>query len=462
LLYLYQRRKSSPPPNRADDTVFAKTSRPLIKHPSRSRSHRDSTASIHRQPAGHVSQRNQGFHFGVLCAAVVIASVFIINVVLTTWASSRYGVKGGLGTLQSGACSKTRNLATWLHLGINVLSTLLLGASNYAMQCLSAPTRDEIDKAHRRGLWMDIGVPSVRNLWRISPSRLFMWCLVAASSIPLHLMYNSAVFSTLSAREYSVFTVTKDFLTGAPYNISQTMYNASLQSYAQPMNDVKGSPYYSPAVAAARSLRGNLTQLQRLENKACIEEYSKEIISMRSDVLLISSDDNNISTVLDFWPTLSPSFADPQLRRPPWPCDYSDGTFHNDVTCDVRKKAAEASTWQINNRLIQYCLSKPIEEQCRLQFSVRIMAVVIACNLVKMIVMGYIAWKRPLNLVTAGDAIASFLDKPDQTTEGNCLAGKTRFQKTKSWDMITIRWEPITRYWFHAASKKRWLICNIL
>lgn len=105
------------------------------------------------------------------------------------------------------AAPQQKNVGFWLHLIINILSTLLLGASNYSMQCLSSPTRSEIDKAHRQKLWLDIGVPSVRNLRRISASRIALWWLLAASSIPLHLLYNSAVFSSLYSREYKVFVV---------------------------------------------------------------------------------------------------------------------------------------------------------------------------------------------------------------------------------------------------------------
>lgn len=283
-----------------------------------------------------------------------------------------------------------------------------------------------------------------------------MWWLIAASSIPLHLMYNSAVFSTLSARQYSVFTVTNDFLTGAPFNLSQAM--------VMPARTYSYGSYYNDDTRNVQHMRGNLTKLQKLDNKACIEEYSKEIISTRSDVLLISSYENNTNALLDFWPYQLPKMMETGDYRPPWPCDYPDAvqTDNNNKTCDIGKKAVEASTWHMNGRPILYCLSQPVEEHCRLQFSVDIMAIVIACNIVKLIIMGLIVWKPPLNLVTVGDAMASFLDKPDVTTEGNCLAGKARFQKSKDWDTAAMRWEPIARYWFHAASKKRWLTCNIL
>lgn len=58
-------------------------------------------------------------------------------------------MQGGLGNLQ---------------VIITVLGTLQLGASNYSMQCLSSPTRQEIDKAHSQGIWLDIGVPSLREM----------------------------------------------------------------------------------------------------------------------------------------------------------------------------------------------------------------------------------------------------------------------------------------------------------
>ena len=46
------------------------------------------------------------------------------------------------------------------------------------MQCLSSPTRDEIKKAHSKGVWLDIGVLSVRNLRRLSKARVTLWWLL--------------------------------------------------------------------------------------------------------------------------------------------------------------------------------------------------------------------------------------------------------------------------------------------
>jgi hypothetical protein len=44
-----------------------------------------------------------------------------------------------------------KNLNIWLHLVINILSTLLLTGSNAFMAAVSCPSRKEVDKPHRRG-----------------------------------------------------------------------------------------------------------------------------------------------------------------------------------------------------------------------------------------------------------------------------------------------------------------------
>ena len=75
-----------------------------------------------------------GWRMGITLCATTASTVFMINLILTVWALSRYGLKkGGIGTIQEGSCKMTRRLSLWLHLIINILSTLLLGASNYTI-----------------------------------------------------------------------------------------------------------------------------------------------------------------------------------------------------------------------------------------------------------------------------------------------------------------------------------------
>ncbi|KAK1807890.1 hypothetical protein LTR12_017755 [Friedmanniomyces endolithicus] len=90
-----------------------------------------------------------------LCLAT--ATLFF-NIAATIFASKQYGQKGGIGEIFRGDCRAAEYLNTGLHLIINILSTLLLVASNFCAHILSAPTRDEVDNAHEDRQWLDIGV----------------------------------------------------------------------------------------------------------------------------------------------------------------------------------------------------------------------------------------------------------------------------------------------------------------
>jgi len=94
----------------------------------------------------------------------------------------------GKRTIYDGNCDSTKKINVGVHLLINILSTILLGASNYCMQCMSAPTREEAEQAHAKFRWVDIGVPSIRNLSKIRGLRALLWLLLGISSLPLHLL----------------------------------------------------------------------------------------------------------------------------------------------------------------------------------------------------------------------------------------------------------------------------------
>lgn len=370
----------------------------------------------------------------------------------------------------------TKRLDLWLHLGINLLSTILLGASNYTMQCLSAPTRDEINKAHQQRIYLDIGVPSVRNLGRISQRRRRLWWLLALSSIPLHFMYNSAVFSTLSTHPYTVAVVSHDFLTDAPFtNVS----SGSRTGYSTLMVDV-------PRLT---QLRENRSELQNLTNENCLKAYRKEILPDRLDVLAVSSATNINSSLLSYWPDNVLPLVDMGPGRSPyaWTCTQTatDGCTY------------PTQDWTINDCPIEYCLSGYIEPICKVQLSSVIMIIVILCNFAKVLCMSLTIWKpSSIPLLTLGDAIASFLDQTDPNTADNCLASKYYFRGVKNaclgtslsgisksfgpaqdsiaanyglldknqhsqagWDGVVRIFKPGSYRWYHSTSLKRWLLC---
>jgi hypothetical protein len=130
--------------------------------------------------------RFSGWRFGVLNFAIWTLIVGSFNLAITIWGS--IASKENQGLLDAGDCDRIKRVNTGIHLLINVFSTVLLSGSNYCMQCLSAPTRKEVDRAHAVGSWLDIGIPSFRNLRHIEPRRVVLWFLLGLSSLPLHLL----------------------------------------------------------------------------------------------------------------------------------------------------------------------------------------------------------------------------------------------------------------------------------
>ena len=155
-----------------------------------------------------------GWRFTLTLASLSCVLVLVLNLGFILWAVRHRSPieenEHNKGVLYEGPCSKVKRLGVGLHFFINILSTVLLAASNYCMvcsvsiscmasllynglcisiqQCLSAPTRKDTDKVHPKAYWLDIGVPSVRNVFYIPKRRALLWLAMGLSSLPLHLM----------------------------------------------------------------------------------------------------------------------------------------------------------------------------------------------------------------------------------------------------------------------------------
>ena len=127
---------------------------------------------------------------GGLCIALL---VLIVNVTFLGWVEYHVSkeIHDGMLTISKQKCSDITSTVTWLHMGINVLSTLLLGSCNFCMQNLASPTREDVDRAHKKYVWLDIGVLSFRNLRWLPKWKVLLLVFLAVSSVPLHLLWVS-------------------------------------------------------------------------------------------------------------------------------------------------------------------------------------------------------------------------------------------------------------------------------
>lgn len=386
-----------------------------------------------------------GWRVGVTICASTAATVLIINISLTIWASAKNGLSSGLATIQDGSCQKTKDLSLWLHLVINVLSTILLAASNYCMQCLSSPTREDIDRAHSHHTWLDIGVPSVRNLRSIARNRVVLWWLLALSGIPLHLLYNSAIFSTLSSLKYTAYLASDELISGVGIN-------------------------WTAITPIVNLTPGEISQWQNLTNQECMRVYGHSFVSAHSDVFAMTLNLNASDPFRVVSSTLASYNSGVAYS---WMCSAHPNLFGpTGEECDINGLSRYSSNWGLvpdfgvgdepSSLPVQYCLSKPIKEHCRLQLSLIIMCIVMFCNFMKALCMYLILrhqQSRPL--VTLGDAIESFLQNKDLTTWNMCLADKYTFA-AKNWDISTGTYLRKPHKWVPSASWRRWLTCNIL
>ncbi|KAI3324618.1 hypothetical protein HD806DRAFT_521724 [Xylariaceae sp. AK1471] len=95
---------------------------------------------------------------------------------------------------------------------------LALSSSNFFMQVLNAPSREELDTAHAKGNWLEIGVSSMRNAFKVSRFKTLCWLGLSVTSIPIHLLFNSVIFGTeYRGSNFTVTIATEEFLSGGNY-----------------------------------------------------------------------------------------------------------------------------------------------------------------------------------------------------------------------------------------------------
>lgn len=153
-----------------------------------------SLANKIEQKVQHEQDHQREWVIGVLICACVASVILFLNIALTIIAAIlSYSKFRGHGftsaVLYQGSCSLSKNWVRGLHVLINILSTVVLAASNYCMQCLSSPSRENVVVAHSQWRWLDIGVSSMENLRFVGWKRCMLWVLLLISSLPIHLMF---------------------------------------------------------------------------------------------------------------------------------------------------------------------------------------------------------------------------------------------------------------------------------
>ncbi|KAL1871753.1 hypothetical protein Plec18167_006903 [Paecilomyces lecythidis] len=518
---------------------------------------------------------------GVLVCACATSVVLLVNIILTIVATaiaySRYKQQDfSAPVLYQGKCSMTKGWASGIHLVINVLSTLVLGASNYCMQCLGSPSREDVDRAHARRTWLDIGTPSIGNFHFVGRRRFVLWSVLMLTSLPIHLIYNSAVFPAVGVNEYGVVVASSDFDFYHAGNHTKEYVNCFEQGLRTSMGQ-----FYSDMSHGG---------FQNLTKQECINIFATDYLSGRSTLVVVTGDQSIgnqslywagtgnyinenyvfestdsfdwmcrwapdspspcnkefVQKHIDSWSVSIDDWTYPVLQAtvdgPHGPVNLSgihadsssdlcylgwdEGPFCNDLhdlesilsqfpsEAGLRQDLDDATAWDnatwakrvqiqqtgticaseiftgtgsktFKSVPVDYCLSQQVEQDCQLLFSLPICIVVILCNFTKIACMFLTARDdRKEIFLTVGDAISSFLTRPDPTTEGRCLLSVNNITKgPRPWkNPVSANREgtperypapsripdvlPPRRRWIQAASIWRWVgtitLCIIL
>lgn len=127
---------------------------------------------------------------GGITLNIIMASVVLLAAVVCIALAASRGLFTGQepGVIAQGKCSRVSSLSAGLNALVNVLGLVLVAGANYAAQTLASPTRSDVDRAHAKQGWLDIGIPSLRNLAGISKGRAALSASVLVIALGGHLV----------------------------------------------------------------------------------------------------------------------------------------------------------------------------------------------------------------------------------------------------------------------------------
>jgi hypothetical protein len=266
--------------------------------------------------------------------------------------------------------------------------------------------------------------------------------------------YNSAIFTSISTNEYNVTIVNEGFLALQNLTTLPSYYGQSTNHHIEAMHD---------------ALLSN--RLERLDLASCLSAYASNFQSARGDLLLVQPgssipptppDDFHLYSEATF--TLA-NFGCGIRQAFEWMC-WADFSWQELCTapCEdiVPQYFDNPDSWRPGGLEVKECWSLPTEERCKLLFSPTLCWIVTGLNLFKGVLMLITALKgddgQPI--LTVGDAVASFMALPDETTVDMCLVSKRDVVKSSGlWQRVPRTVGRRRRFKFAAASWVRWCFC---
>ncbi|KAK6082035.1 hypothetical protein SCUP234_04348 [Seiridium cupressi] len=324
------------------------------------------------------------------------------------------------GTCDGGSAAQV-NVA--LHLLLNVVSTAIFASSNFFMQVLNSPSRKEVDEIHANGSWMGIGVPSVRNAFRVSKFKTSCWILLLVSSIPLHLLFNSIIFQTdQRSSDFQLAIASEGFVNAASFYppgasltpsgfLATSLWGADVDLLQY--NDSTSIAYRNISAIAREGNSWKTMSVQDCYNEYCACEGLR---SHRSVIVVAEQThewvrdelwnydsryqyesgtvcDNTCSGALDRQGSLSSTGHATYPKKSdgdPWTIDffnvaldYVNHTYHDHYSDLNYNNLTYGLIPGGSNLTVSYCLAEPVDRVCQVGLSTTLLLAVTLCVFVK-------------------------------------------------------------------------------
>ncbi|KAI8220175.1 hypothetical protein K4K54_008803 [Colletotrichum sp. SAR 10_86] len=417
-------------------------------------------------------QRLVGWRINILICAILVWLMTVLLWVLLLTSFSKNHDLSDMPPFYAADCQDTRRVMVVVRLLVGALSTLVIVSSYIFMQLLVSPTREDVDRAHAQRRWMDIGCMSVKNLRFISNGRRVLFVLFGLIWIPFHLLAPASVAETARTTPWVTVLATESFLSGGKYHLPGLGLGAYLQDtpgfYS---NDLKMS-----VPEAVEYIAAHAAGWERLSGRECLQKYEYWVnVDKRRHVVAVMSTDDWDGEFLDslssVWYAGVCGF---EANKQDLPCggltlglnvtsDSVNGTYEGvSIVSDNRPRVPtrgasskaeidgmvdEHDNWIIpwhakdnlhntpvlrKNLTVKYCLSEPFPTHCKARVSntlfLAICLLALAVSALCAIALR-ILWGQD-RLVAVGDAVDSFIRRPDMTTRDMCTLGWRDFSST--------------------------------
>ena len=194
--------------------------------------------------------------------------------------------------------------------------------------------------------------------------------------------------------------------------------------------------------------------LERLESAECIRSYANDYVSAYGNLILMPKNGQDVP--FEYRSSVNSDLCG-RGNAMDWICAQS--------SCDqpcrnyIAGLASNADTWSPMGFDVDHCLVQKTKEECQLLFSLPIAITVITFNISKAILMIFVAFYVDMApLLTIGDALQSFLRRPDMHTRASCLWDAKDFtRKSFVWSAKPKPWLNSRRRFLSAPGPWRWL-----